>query len=120
MPSPQENGIPNSIDDDLKELATFIKSDISDENADSDLTGVLKQLERADNMARGMESRLDEILGNLDKILDGLEVAQTQRQAQTAANDVVVATTDETIRIASSPSTHSQTQASEDTPRDAS
>jgi chromosome segregation ATPase len=71
-----------SVDADIAELASLIHNELNEETADNSLPEVLRQLDRADNMARSMESRLDDLLGNLDQLLNGLEEAQTRREVQ--------------------------------------
>ncbi|KAF8844119.1 hypothetical protein BDN67DRAFT_963212 [Paxillus ammoniavirescens] len=62
---------------DLECDVTFLGSLIaeSDQNPtnDSELSELLARLDSADGMARGVESRLDEILGTLDNLLTSLE-----------------------------------------------
>ena len=104
------------MDADIAELASLIVNELNEENADTRLPEVLKQLDRADNMARGMESRLDELLGHLDQLLNGLEEAQSRRQVQTTTVHVQR----ETVLVSSQAHSPQTSRESNDSPGDVS
>ncbi|THH10400.1 hypothetical protein EW145_g1355 [Phellinidium pouzarii] len=62
----------------LTALAALIGSQ-SDEQADKDLPQLLAQLDRADSVARSMESKLDLLLAQLDGMVEGLESEQLEQ-----------------------------------------
>lgn len=60
----------------LEEALTGVNSLLDregEELSERDLAKLLKDLEAADNVAEGVESKLDELLKNLEGMLDGLE-----------------------------------------------
>ncbi|TFY55418.1 hypothetical protein EVG20_g9324 [Dentipellis fragilis] len=62
-----------SLETDIVYLKQVISSQPSDENADVNLTVLLRHLETASGVAEGVEERIDGIIGNLDMLLDSLE-----------------------------------------------
>lgn len=61
----------------VTELA-FLQEVISSSDADvgeGDISAILRQLETADNVAQGVESKLDKLLENLEGLLEGLEAS---------------------------------------------
>ncbi|KAL4067279.1 hypothetical protein V8B97DRAFT_2009335 [Scleroderma yunnanense] len=58
---------------------------------ESDLENLLAQLDDADEVANGVESRLDDILDTLDGLLDRLEEQDPQRTNQDPPTDSTVA-----------------------------
>lgn len=70
---------PGTLDADVSALAAFLLSAGAGggggdgrELSGADLAALLRQLERADGVARGVESRLDELLSGLDGLLGDL------------------------------------------------
>ncbi|KIL00785.1 hypothetical protein PAXRUDRAFT_123899, partial [Paxillus rubicundulus Ve08.2h10] len=61
------------VDSDVTFLGSLIAESRQNPTNDSDLLELLARLDSADGMARGVESRLDEILGTLDNLLTSLE-----------------------------------------------
>lgn len=75
-PSP----IPANLSADIALLRSLLKEDANQDGADEpdvDIDELLRRLETADGIAQGVESRLDDIIDNLDGLLESLE-AQTQ------------------------------------------
>ena len=70
---------------DLAALSALIDADFSDEHADENLAELLKQLDRADQVALNMESRLDVILEQLNGMVGHLETAHAHRHAEDAS-----------------------------------
>ncbi|TDL19412.1 hypothetical protein BD410DRAFT_805826 [Rickenella mellea] len=65
---------PSSCETDISRLTSLLAiANISEENADKDLEELLKGLETADGLARGVEDRLDGLLEDLEALLAGLE-----------------------------------------------
>lgn len=63
----------------LEEALTGVNSVLAREGEElnkRDLAKLLKELEAADNVADGVESKLDDLLKNLEGMLDGLEGAK--------------------------------------------
>lgn len=58
-------------------LSSLETSEPEDADNINDLAALLKQLDEADGVARGVENRLDEILEDLEEMLVGLEASQT-------------------------------------------
>lgn len=70
--------ISGSLETDIALLTSLLSQaqDAEDTGIEGpELAALLKRLETADGVARGVESRLDDIIGNLDRMLDGLEEA---------------------------------------------
>lgn len=57
-------------------------STASADDADVDVKQLLKDMDAANEVADGMESKLDQLLGTLDSLLVKLEDAQQQRSNQ--------------------------------------
>ncbi|TFY50561.1 hypothetical protein EVJ58_g10997 [Rhodofomes roseus] len=73
----QANGAPasqprNTLDADLALLQTLLAQGQNDES-EADVAEILRRLETADGIATGLESRLDDIMGNIDTMLGALE-----------------------------------------------
>ncbi|KAH8119744.1 hypothetical protein DFH11DRAFT_1539030 [Phellopilus nigrolimitatus] len=77
-PSSDMNGVLPS-EADLAVLTALVNADTPDEHADRNLAELLEQLERADFVARGVENRLDLLLGQLDGMVEGLETSQPEQ-----------------------------------------
>jgi allophanate hydrolase subunit 1 len=64
----------------LEETLTGVNSVLArgdgEELSESELAQVLRELETADSVADGVESKLDNLLKNLEGMLDGLEGAE--------------------------------------------
>lgn len=70
-----------SLDSDIALLTSLLAQSIGSDEHDIDgreLQELLRRLETADGVARGVESRLDEVIGNLDQLLGGLEAANQE------------------------------------------
>ncbi|KZT08816.1 uncharacterized protein LAESUDRAFT_723765 [Laetiporus sulphureus 93-53] len=63
---------PGPLLSDIAVLRSFIEQD-EQEGADPDIAELLRHLETAEGIAAGVESQVDEIIGNLDEILGTLE-----------------------------------------------
>lgn len=64
--------LPNDLSSELSQLAALLsRSEAS--GADPDVEELLRRMETADDMARGLESRLDGMIDNLDALLKVLE-----------------------------------------------
>jgi hypothetical protein len=65
-----------NTDDTLRADDVESSSTVSNANEEADVAELLQRLESADGMAKGLESRLDDILGNLDNLLVTLESSE--------------------------------------------
>lgn len=77
-PTSQASSRLASLDSDIAFLTSFLaQPDGSDEHdvEGPELQELLRRLETTDGVAREVESRLDDIIGNLDQMLGGLEAA---------------------------------------------
>ena len=77
-PTSQTSNGPVSLDGDIALLTSLLAQSNGSDERDMDgpeLQELLRRLETADGVARGVESRLDEVIGNLDQLLGGLEAA---------------------------------------------
>ena len=78
MSSSKPNGqTPNgqgktNLEDDIAQLSALLSQEPS-EGDDGDVAELLRQIEKADGMAQGVESKLDNVLQNLDNLLASLE-----------------------------------------------
>lgn len=63
----------SSLQADIALLASLLSSDESEEVDDANISELLRRLDTANGVASGVESRLDEILNNLDGLLGTLE-----------------------------------------------
>ena len=69
-PPAQQQG--TALDNDIDSLSSSL-SDLLSASEESDVAELLKSIDSADGLARGIESRLDSLLGNLDGLLTTLE-----------------------------------------------
>ncbi|KIJ22220.1 hypothetical protein PAXINDRAFT_30873, partial [Paxillus involutus ATCC 200175] len=67
------------IESDVTLLGSLIAESDQNPTNDSELSELLARLDTADGMARGVESRLDEILGTLDNLLTSLELKDDKK-----------------------------------------
>lgn len=72
----------HSLDADIALLSSVFLQSVDLEGRDvegPELQELLKRLEAADGVAQGVESRLDDIIGNLDRMLSGLETTGEEK-----------------------------------------
>jgi hypothetical protein len=62
-----------TLEADITQLSSLLSQETLDGNDEANVAELLCRLESADGMARGVESRLDIILDNLDNLLATLE-----------------------------------------------
>lgn len=63
-----------SIDADVALLSSLLNQDDVDPGADAaNLAELLRRLDGANGVAQGLESKIDDVLGNLDNLLAALE-----------------------------------------------
>ncbi|CAK5264461.1 unnamed protein product [Mycena citricolor] len=62
-----------SIEADLAELTDLLSKGTLDEAGEANLAELLSRLESANGVAKGVESKLDSLIGNLDSLLESLE-----------------------------------------------
>jgi hypothetical protein len=60
---------------------------VTSEESDLDVADILQQLESAECVARGVENRLDDIIGNLDRLLAALEPSGRAEEPLPAAEE---------------------------------
>lgn len=68
-----------NLEVDVAQLSLLLAQEPTSEG-DTEIAELLQRLESADGMARGVESRLDDILGNLDNMLASLEPSDKDSQ----------------------------------------
>jgi hypothetical protein len=64
----------DSIEIDVAQLKQLLSQEPSAES-ETEIAELLQRLESVDGMARGVESRLDDVLGNLNDLLASLETS---------------------------------------------
>ncbi|KAJ6575485.1 hypothetical protein B0H19DRAFT_1128928 [Mycena capillaripes] len=72
-PKPSPAQITASIEADIAELSELLSKDTLDDAGEASVAELLARLENADGVAKGVESKLDALLGNLDNLLASLE-----------------------------------------------
>ncbi len=55
-----------SLNNDISLLNSLLSQDNLDESDEASVAELIQRLESADGVAKGMESKLDDLLGNLD------------------------------------------------------
>ncbi|KAJ7103183.1 hypothetical protein B0H15DRAFT_942680 [Mycena belliarum] len=70
---PKSPQITASIEADIAELSELLSKDTLDDAGEASVAELLARLESADGVAKGVESKLDSLLGNLDTLLASLE-----------------------------------------------
>ena len=76
--------LPNDVSSELSQLAALLSQDETN-SAEPDIEELLHRMETADNMACGLESRLDGMIGNLDALLKLLESGEDATLASSDA-----------------------------------
>ncbi|KAG1719449.1 hypothetical protein EDB19DRAFT_698654 [Suillus lakei] len=72
--STSNNGLDNSLEADIAHLNTLLlNGSLDGSNETEDLMEILARLDSADGVAKGIEGRLDGMLGTLDNLLASLE-----------------------------------------------
>ncbi|KAH7916388.1 hypothetical protein BJ138DRAFT_1139619 [Hygrophoropsis aurantiaca] len=66
----------NDLDADIARLNVLLSRDNLNPREEIDLAELLARLESADNVAKDVEGRLDDLLGTLDSLLTSLENKQ--------------------------------------------
>ena len=69
---PAQQQAHTALDNDIDSLSSSL-TDLLSASEESDVTELLKSIDSADGLAKGIESRLDSLLGNLDSLLTALE-----------------------------------------------
>lgn len=72
-----------TIEEDIAQLTSLLSQDSLDETGEANVVELLQRLEAAEGVAKGVESRLDGILGNLDNLLATLESEQASSTTTT-------------------------------------
>lgn len=73
---------PSNIQSDIALLRALLKDGEPGDSLDEpDIEELLRRLESADGIARGVEDRLDDVIGNLDGLLKSLESGLGEEQA---------------------------------------
>lgn len=72
-----------SIEADLAELNELLSKETLDDAGEASVVELLARLESADGVAKGVENKLDALLGNLDSLLATLEKDENDDLAQT-------------------------------------
>ncbi|TFK41973.1 hypothetical protein BDQ12DRAFT_719995 [Crucibulum laeve] len=67
----------STLESDIAQLTSLLSHDLDvSAGDDTDVAALLHRLTKADGMAQGVEGKLDDILGNLDRLLSSLEKDQ--------------------------------------------
>lgn len=66
---------PKNLEADIAQISSFLSQEPSEGDADTNLAELLRKMDAADGMARGVETKLDDMLDNLDQLLASLEPA---------------------------------------------
>jgi hypothetical protein len=66
-----------STEIDVAQLAQLLSQVEPSAESETEITDLLHKLESADGIAKGVESRLDDILGNLNSLLASLETVSS-------------------------------------------
>ncbi|KAJ6469591.1 hypothetical protein C8R47DRAFT_1325505 [Mycena vitilis] len=89
QPSPDQ--ITAAIEADVAELNELLSRETLDEAGEASVEELLARLESADGVAKGVENKLDALLGNLDTLLASLEKnddsVQTDSQQPSESKD---------------------------------
>jgi len=73
-PTTTSHTAPSSqIEADIALLRSFVSQDVPDDSADANVAELLEELESADGIAQGLETRMDDILQNLDALIQSFE-----------------------------------------------
>ncbi|PSS02361.1 hypothetical protein PHLCEN_2v4054 [Hermanssonia centrifuga] len=73
---------PSNIQSDIAVLRALLKDGEPGDSLDEpDIEELLRRLESADGIARGVEDRLDDVIGNLDGLLESLESGLGEEKA---------------------------------------
>lgn len=65
--------LPNGIDADVAQVTKLLAQDSLNGDDEVNIAELFKRIENADGVAQGVESKLDDLLGTLDKLLQQLE-----------------------------------------------
>ncbi|KAJ6463745.1 hypothetical protein DFH09DRAFT_552353 [Mycena vulgaris] len=84
-----------SIEADIAELSELLSKDTLDDAGEASVAELLARLESADGVAKGVESKLDSLLGNLDSLLASLEKSDDLVQSDSNAPASESQSTDE-------------------------
>ncbi|KAF7307240.1 hypothetical protein MIND_00517700 [Mycena indigotica] len=76
--------IAQSMKADVAALSELLSKETLDESGEASIEELLARLENADGVAKGVENKLDALLGNLDSLLDALETTAETEPAQAA------------------------------------
>ncbi|SJL06434.1 uncharacterized protein ARMOST_09771 [Armillaria ostoyae] len=68
-------------------LNSLLSQDNLDESDESSVAELIQRLESADGVAKGMESKLDDLLGNLDTLLAVLEKNEPVQKQEEVGGD---------------------------------
>lgn len=75
-----EHNDPENLEADITHLNALLSNgSLNDSSGTDDIAEILAHLESADGVARGIEGRLDELLGTLDNLLTSLEKRDEER-----------------------------------------
>ncbi|KAK0455817.1 hypothetical protein EV421DRAFT_1748824 [Armillaria borealis] len=76
-----------SLDNDISLLNSLLSQDNLDESDEASVAELIQRLESADGVAKGMESKLDDLLGNLDTLLAVLEKNEPVQKQEEVGRD---------------------------------
>lgn len=80
-----------NLEADIAQLTSLLSQDTLDSQGEASVVELLQRLENADGIAKGMESKLDTVLDNLDNLLASLENREggaTQAEPASKAEDL--------------------------------
>lgn len=94
---PSKSRLDSSLEADITQLNSFLlNGSLDHSNETDDLMEALARLESADGIARGVEGRLDELLGTLDDLLTSLEACDEKK---TPENERTIAVEVERVEV---------------------
>ena len=63
-----------NLEADIAQINSFLSQEPSEAESDANLADLLRKMDAADGVARGVETKLDGMLENLDQLLASLEL----------------------------------------------
>ncbi|KAJ7361365.1 hypothetical protein DFH08DRAFT_843917 [Mycena albidolilacea] len=79
---PNPTQLTASIEQDIAELNELLSKETLDDAGEASVAELLARLESADGVAKGVETKLDALLGNLDSLLAALEEEKADTSVQ--------------------------------------
>lgn len=71
----QKVGASKNLEADIAQISSLLSSEPSEPESEPNLVDLLREMDAAHSVARGVETKLDDMLENLDRLLSSLEPA---------------------------------------------